>query len=175
MNLNTAKMPLVDRVKKSHRKQYLLTGAVALGVIIVAGGSYTAWRLIPSASASVKQADALEYPGHYGQALTILQKAYNRAIFTSDKELLLSSLAGAEGDMGNNEQELGYLQQLNQMQPDNYATVSSIGDVAGQLGSTSLALSSDQQALALLKNGGSGTLKQAEITQLSDQIAELQQ
>jgi tetratricopeptide (TPR) repeat protein len=177
MDLNTAKMPLVDRVKKSHRKEFTIAGvAIVVVVALVYGGSYLYWRLVPSATTSVNQAQTLDNDGHYGQAISLLQGAYNRAIFKSDKIKILVWLGASESDAGNYHAAFSYYEALNTMQPNNEDNLFGLAQAATQIGDTSVELSADEQMLPLLESARpKAPTTDADVAALKQQIQELKQ
>jgi tetratricopeptide (TPR) repeat protein len=168
-------MPQVDKVRKSHHKQFAFA-AIAVIVILLVGvaGSYLYWRLVPSAATSVKRAQALDGAGNYSQAMTTLNSAYSRAIFKSDKTSILVWLAATKYDMGDYNASLTYYEQLNQMQPNNADNIEMLAAVAYQVGDNSVALSADEQELPFLESAKpKAPTSAADILAVQQQIAEL--
>jgi tetratricopeptide (TPR) repeat protein len=170
-------MPQVEQARPVVRHKRYKAAIVVVGVVvimIVATGYYFYWRLVPSASTTVAAADKLDAEGSYTQAFSELQSAYSRAIYKSDKILLLSRLAATSADMSNNQQALQYFQQLNQLQPNNYSTLMNVGNLAVQQGNKQAALAAYQQALTIRKSQKPGMYWQDDINQLDQTIAGLQ-
>jgi tetratricopeptide (TPR) repeat protein len=161
----------------NRHKRLIVAGAVFIlltgtGIAVAA---YYHWVSVPTAAASAAKADNLNAQGNYTQALGLLQNANQRTMSNNHKALLLSRLAATSADLGSNQQALEYFQQLNQLQPNNYATLMNIGDLAVQLGEKQVALTSYQQALMVRKVQTPGIYYQDDIDQLTQTIAGLEQ
>jgi tetratricopeptide (TPR) repeat protein len=167
-------MPQVEFFKPVHRKlpQFLRLTLISLGVLV--GIGYLAWRLVPSASVSVKQADALNDKGSYAASYGNLRSAYSRAIFPNDKALVLSRLAPAAEDSGDNDASLRYYQDLNRTKPNNLPTLLAMGDLADRLGRSGVEVQAYSQAVELMKTGPKGPSTQDYIDTLEAKLQELQ-
>jgi tetratricopeptide (TPR) repeat protein len=168
-------MPQV-KAAKSHGRPVLVAGLVTLLVVIAVAG-YFVWRIFPTAADTVKQADALNAKRQYNQAETILTGAYNRALTKDDKALVLSRLAATSANRGRLGEALKRYEELDQLNPGQYATLISIAQIAERLQRKDAALRSYRQALSILKTDPS--LKDSvtgadEQAQLESRIKELE-
>lgn len=169
-------MPQVESVKpKRHHTRVIALVAVAVVVAVLGAAGFLAWRMVPSAGDSVKKADALDDQGKYAEALDLLQTANGRALSKDDKALVVSRLAATYSDMGDNPNALKYYQQLDQLDPNNYATLMNIGELAQNMGNKPLAVSTYSKAIDLLKAGKPNIGTQAKIDTLTAAVAALKQ
>lgn len=164
-------MPQIIQPKRSRRPLYI---AIAVAVVVLLVVGYVVWRLVPSATTTVKQADALNLQGNYTQAYAKLKSAYGRAVTNGDKALILSRLAGTAYALDQKEQALKYYEELNRRSPHGYATLTSMGDIATELGHKDVAISAYKEALQIEKDGPKHERTAAEIVRLSELIDELE-
>jgi tetratricopeptide (TPR) repeat protein len=137
----------------------------------------TIWYIFfgPYIARTAGQADALDLAGKYGAAESKLDSVMSLAVRRSDKELILSRLAGTNDDMGNKTLALQYYLELNQLEPNNLSTVTSIAEDADQLGDNATAVAAYHQAISLLSKDKSAMGGADEIAQMTQRISELQQ
>lgn len=170
----TGDMPQVELVKPGQkRRSKVLLGMLAVGLVLVAG-AYLFWRLVPSAANTAKQADALDANGQYQQSYAKLHNAYVRAIFNSDKVLILTRLAPVTENLGKHAEALTYYIELDKRQPHQAATLLDMGNVAMEQGNKAVALSAYRQVLALEKAAPDGPRKQNSIDGLNSLISQLE-
>jgi tetratricopeptide (TPR) repeat protein len=171
-------MPQIDEARPQSQKRLLKAGvALAVFVMVLVGvGLYLYWNSLPSAAATISQAQTLDTAGSYSAALSLLQGAFGRAITTSDKIKLLPWLAATEYDMSNYSKALSYYEQLNKLAPDNEANLQMLGDTAYQVGNKSVALQAYEEELPLREASKSiGPTTAQDNQDLEQRIAELKQ
>ncbi len=127
--------------------------SVMIFVVAAAAAAYLGYRLFPSPTATITQANALSDKAEYGAAYEKLKAAYPRAIFNSDKTRLLHALAAAANNSHDYGASLKYYMQLNERQPNNYYTLVAMGDESVSLHQKHDAANYYRQALKLLTSG----------------------
>jgi tetratricopeptide (TPR) repeat protein len=171
-------MPQIDQTRPESQKRLIKAGiGLAVFVVVAAGvGFYLHWSSLPSAAATVSQAQTLDTAGNYASALSLLQGAYGRAFTTSDKVKLLPWLAATEYDMRNYSKALTYYEQLNRLAPNNESNLQMLGDTAYQVGNKSVALQAYEEELPLREASKSvGPTTSEENQDLEQRIADLKQ
>ena len=153
----------------------LVVGLICVGVVVGAG--YVAWYYLgpPSATTTANAADQLNAAGDYRQAEAKLEQAYSRVWRKDDKALIISRLAATNVDMGNDGKALTYFEQLNSLDPNQFANLMNEGQVADRLGNKTVALAAYSQALAIRKTQLSHIYAQSEVDMLTSRVQELRQ
>lgn len=167
-------MPQVELMKVSHPQRKMVLLRVLLVMVVLGAGGYLFWRLVPSATSTAKQADALDANGEYQQSYAKLHNAYVRAITNGDKVLILSRLAPVTENLGKHDEALKYYIELDHRQPHNSGTLLDMGRVAMEQGNNSVALSAYRQALELEKSAPDGPRKQDGIDGLTATVNQLE-
>ncbi len=166
-------MPQV-KPDKTRRPVGLIVGVSVTVVVVLSLGGYLVWRAFPTATQTVREADALNAKGDYVDAYTKLKGAYGRAFTDSDRALILSRLAATTSNQSKLDEAYGYYQQLLKLAPNDYATLVSTGDLAVRLGHKSDAVGYYNRAIAILKQSQPGVYTKSEINRLTQQVAELE-
>ena len=172
-------MPQIQPVESRHNQKRLSVKLVAglVGVGIISGLIYGGWYYLgpPSATTTANLVDQLDAAGNYSLAEAKLEEALPRAWKGSDKAIIVSRLAATNVDMGKDPTALTYFQQLNTLEPHQYATLISLGQIADTLGNKPVAIDAYTQALAIRKTQLSHIYAQSEVDQLTSRLEELKQ
>ncbi len=164
-------VPQVALARQGWKRPAWVAAGLVVAVLAVAG--YGWWRLVPSAAAVVSRADELNLAGRYGEAQAALKPALGRAVTKGDKALVLSRLGGTTYSLGDKAGALKYYQDLDRLQPHSYATLTSIGDIAMELGQKGVAAEAYEQAVGILKAGQKHETTDSEIDRLDGLVTEL--
>lgn len=143
-------MPQIEQPKSQWRRVSAIT---ALVLVVLAAGGYTAYRFFPSPATVMAHAKQLDEAGSFQTAYSELKKAYGRAVFGNDKDLLLQALGMEATNVGDLPGALHYYRLYHDRHPNDFHNLLEMANTAYAMGDKTDAIDYYRQALAVLQNG----------------------